>query len=332
MALSPCRSEAAFCAKVFAFLCAKYKFPGARPVRKRYNASGAGAPESGCVMANKRCEIICVGTELLLGDILNTNAQFLAQGLSELGLDLYVQTVVGDNEIRLEQAVFDAMRRADILLFTGGLGPTADDLTKEVVSRCFHRALRMDPDALAEIHGYYRLTRRPMPLSNEKQALLPEGGLMLKNPQGTAPGCVLFSDLGHIAVLMPGPDGGEHQIVFRMVDGMHLRAWEKSPERAALMRKADEFVVAERVVRTVGVEEWFGLSGRAEPKRSLWSHVVTDVLWVYPVAIVTSLYVAPAIARLSMEVRVVVTTLFITAVMRLAVGPMRSRLRSRRTL
>ncbi len=134
------------------------------------------------------------------------------------------------------------------------------------------------------------------------------------------------------AVLMPGPDGGEHQIVFRMVDGMHLRAWEKSPERAALMEKAGEFVVAERVVRTVGIDEWFELPERAEPKRSLWQRIVTDVLWVYPVAIGTSLFVAPKVARLSMEVRVVITTLFITVVMRLAVGPLRSRLRSRRTL
>ena len=134
------------------------------------------------------------------------------------------------------------------------------------------------------------------------------------------------------AVLMPGPDGGEHQIVFRMVDGMHLRAWEKSPERAALMEKAKDFVVAERVVRTVGVEDWFELSDRAEPKRSLWHRIVVDVLWVYPVAIISSVFIAPRIARLSMEVRVVISTLLITLVMRMAVGPLRSRLRARRTL
>ena len=80
-------------------------------------------------MANKRCEIICVGTELLLGDILNTNAQYIAQGLSQLGLDLYMQTVVGDNPDRMAKAVRDAMDRANILLVSGGLGPTPDDLT-----------------------------------------------------------------------------------------------------------------------------------------------------------------------------------------------------------
>ena len=156
-------------------------------------------------MDRKRCEIICVGTELLLGDILNTNAQYLAQGLSELGLDLYIQTVVGDNEARLEQAVRAAMERAEILLFTGGLGPTPDDLTKEVVSRCFGRDLLMNQEALQEIHSFYALTHRVTPLSNRKQALIPEGGIILKNPQGTAPGCILFSDAGHTAVLMPGP-------------------------------------------------------------------------------------------------------------------------------
>ncbi len=156
-------------------------------------------------MDRKRCEIICVGTELLLGDILNTNAQYLARGLSELGLDLYVQTVVGDNEARMEGAVRSAMERAEILLFTGGLGPTADDLTKEVVARCFGRKLLIDAQALEEIRSFYTLTRRPMPMSNEKQALIPEGGILLKNPQGTAPGCILFSKQGHAAVLMPGP-------------------------------------------------------------------------------------------------------------------------------
>ena len=95
---------------------------------------------------------------------------------------------------------------------------------------------------------------------------------------------------------------------------------------------AKDFVVAERVVRTVGVEEWFELPHRAEPKRSLWHRIVVDVLWVYPVAIISSVFIAPRIARLSMEVRVVISTLLITLVMRMAVGPLRSRLRARRTL
>ncbi len=156
-------------------------------------------------MGQKRCEIICVGTELLLGDILNTNAQYLAQGLSALGLDLYIQTVVGDNEKRLKKAILDAMERADILLFTGGLGPTKDDLTKEVAAQCFDTELYLDEDALNEIKAFYNITKRVMPHNNEKQALMPRNGHLLKNPHGTAPGCVMRNDRGHIAFLMPGP-------------------------------------------------------------------------------------------------------------------------------
>ncbi len=133
-------------------------------------------------------------------------------------------------------------------------------------------------------------------------------------------------------VLHPGPDGGEHQIVFRFIDGVHLRKWERSPEREALMAQAKGFVLTERIQRTVGVEAWFELPERAEPKRSFWHRVVTDVLWVYPVAIISSLFIAPRLARLSVEVRVVISTLLITVVRRMAVGPLRSRLRARRTL
>ena len=133
-------------------------------------------------------------------------------------------------------------------------------------------------------------------------------------------------------VLHPGPDGGEYQLVFRFVDGLHLREWERSPQRAALMARAERFVVSERVTRTVGVENFFELPSRAEPKRPLWGRIATDVAWVYPVAIASSLIVAPRIALLPMWVRVVISSLLITAVMRLGVGPLRSKLRSRRAL
>lgn len=133
-------------------------------------------------------------------------------------------------------------------------------------------------------------------------------------------------------VLHPGPDGGEHQIIFRFVDGIHLREWERSPQRAALMARAAGFVSHERIQRTVGVDNWFELSDRAEPKRTKLGRIATDVAWVYPIAILLSLVVAPRIAELPNAVRVTISTLLITAVMRLAVGPMRTKLRSRRTL
>ena len=133
-------------------------------------------------------------------------------------------------------------------------------------------------------------------------------------------------------VLHPGPDGGEYQITFRFVDGIRLREWERSPQRAALMARAAAFVSHERIQRTVGVDNWFELSERAEPWRPVWGRIVNDVAWVYPIAILISLVVAPRIAELPVAVRVTISTLLITAVMRLAVGPMRSKLRSRNTL
>jgi antibiotic biosynthesis monooxygenase (ABM) superfamily enzyme len=133
-------------------------------------------------------------------------------------------------------------------------------------------------------------------------------------------------------VLHPGPDGGDHQFVFRFVDGIHLREWERSPQRSRLVAEANDFVLSERVTRTVGVENFFELPDRAEPKRSLSHRIVTDVAWVYPVAVASSLVVAPRIAELPLEVRVVISTLLITAVMRLGVGPLRTKLRARRRL
>lgn len=133
-------------------------------------------------------------------------------------------------------------------------------------------------------------------------------------------------------VLHPGPDGGDHQFVFRFVDGLHLREWERSPQRAVLMERSTAFVTSERVTRTVGVENFFELPDRAEPKRSLWSRIVTDVAWVYPVAIASSLVVAPRIVELPLEVRVVISSLLVTAVMRLGVGPLRAKLRSKRSM
>jgi uncharacterized protein len=133
-------------------------------------------------------------------------------------------------------------------------------------------------------------------------------------------------------VLHPGPDGGDHQFVFRFVDGIHLREWERSPQRAMLMDRSRDFVTSERITRTVGVENFFELPARAEPKRSLWRRIVTDVAWVYPIGIASSLVVAPRITELPLEVRVVISTLLITAVMRLGVGPLRSKLRAKRTM
>ena len=151
-------------------------------------------------------EIICVGTELLLGDILNTNARFLARELAALGITVHHQWVVGDNEGRLAELVRQAMERSDLLVFSGGLGPTADDLTKETVARCFGDTLRLEPEILETIREYFAATGRHMPPNNEKQALVPTKGGWFENHNGTAP-AIWFQAGEKRAVLLPGPPG-----------------------------------------------------------------------------------------------------------------------------
>lgn len=135
-------------------------------------------------------EIICVGTELLLGDILNSNAQFLAQQLAALGIAHYYQTVVGDNPRRLQRAIAMACQRSRILIFTGGLGPTPDDLTTETIARFFDAPLVEHPEIVADIEQKFAQRGRVMAANNRKQALLPAGAAVLTNRVGTAPGLI----------------------------------------------------------------------------------------------------------------------------------------------
>ncbi|OCQ96022.1 competence/damage-inducible protein A [Nostoc sp. MBR 210] len=135
-------------------------------------------------------EIICVGTELLLGDILNSNSQFLAQQLAKLGIPHYYQTVVGDNPERLKQVIEVAIARANILIFTGGLGPTPDDLTCETIADFFGTPLVEDPEIIEDITQKFAQRGRVMTPTNRKQALIPQGAEVLPNPTGTAPGII----------------------------------------------------------------------------------------------------------------------------------------------
>lgn len=149
-------------------------------------------------------ELLCVGTELLLGEILNTDAQFLASELSKLGINVYHQGVVGDNPARLKEAVLLALSRSDLVITSGGLGPTADDLTKETVCEAMGVSLVKDERSLERIRGYFEKMGREMAKINEKQAYLPEGGIVLDNNCGTAPGGIIEKD-GKIAIFLPGP-------------------------------------------------------------------------------------------------------------------------------
>ena len=152
-------------------------------------------------------EILCIGTELLLGDIVNTNAAYLSQKLASLGIGVYRQTVVGDNPSRLVSALAEALSRADLVITSGGLGPTYDDLTKETVAEYFGREMHMDEAVLAEIERYFTLRYGDlcrMTANNRKQALVPDGATVLKNPNGTAPGIAIEGE-GKTVMMLPGP-------------------------------------------------------------------------------------------------------------------------------
>lgn len=151
-------------------------------------------------------ELIAVGTELLLGNIANTDAQMLSQGLSALGINVYYHTVVGDNPDRLKAAVELAKTRADIIITTGGLGPTCDDLTKNVLAQCFGRQLVFHEPSARRIETYFQRLHpnRPMTDNNYQQAMLPEGCTVLDNDWGTAPGVAFEAD-GVRVIMLPGP-------------------------------------------------------------------------------------------------------------------------------
>ena len=144
-------------------------------------------------------EILAVGTELLLGNIVNTNAQAISQSLSTLGINVFWHTVVGDNPERLKEALSIARRRADIIITTGGLGPTYDDLTKQTICEAFGQKLVLHPEILEEIRRFYETSLHvPMPENNTQQAELPENGVIFDNPVGTAPGCAFESGGVHV--------------------------------------------------------------------------------------------------------------------------------------
>ena len=148
-------------------------------------------------------EIISVGTELLLGNILNTNAQYLSRELADLGITVQRESTIGDNQGRLVDFVNEAKARCDLLVFTGGLGPTADDLTKETVAACYGDTLAFDEEEWAKITRYFARSGRETTPNNRKQAMVPVHGRKIVNHHGTAPGAWFEQD-GRCAVLMPG--------------------------------------------------------------------------------------------------------------------------------
>ncbi|MCB2294651.1 competence/damage-inducible protein A [Clostridium algoriphilum] len=187
-----------------------------------------------------KAEILAVGTEILLGDIINTNAQYIAKRLADLGVSVYHQSVVGDNPERLLEAYNLAFSRADLVIATGGLGPTKDDLTKEVAFEYFKKQSVVHEPSLQSIEKYYKDTNRQMTESVKKQAYFPVDAVILPNNNGTAPGCIIDEDR-NIVALLPGPP------------------WEMKPmfEESVVpyLKKFQQGVLVSKVLRVIGVGE-----------------------------------------------------------------------------
>lgn len=187
-------------------------------------------------------EIIAVGSELLLGQIANTNAQFLSQQLAKIGINVYYHTVVGDNAERLKNAIKIAEQRSNLIIFTGGLGPTKDDLTKETIASHLGLRLIMDEPSLQAIEHYFQKANRPMTENNRKQALVLEGSEILPNKAGMAPGMVITKQ-SITYMLLPGPP--------REMEPMFIHYGKN----ALLKRMKNKESIESRVLRFFGIGE-----------------------------------------------------------------------------
>ncbi len=192
-------------------------------------------------LAPVKAEIIAIGTEILLGEIVDTNSAWIAQCLPELGIDLNYNSVVGDNRGRIDETLRRAWDRSDLIITTGGLGPTDDDMTREGIAALLGEEPRVDPDLEAYLRSFFASRNFPMPESNIKQAWLIPSGRAIPNPRGTAPGWWVERD-DRIIVSMPG------------VPTEMERMWqnEVAPE---LERRSDGQVLVTRTIKTVGIGE-----------------------------------------------------------------------------
>ena len=151
-------------------------------------------------------EILCVGTELLRGDIVNTNAAALSRRLGQAGVEVWYQSVVDDHAERLKDALRRALSRVDLVITSGGLGPTYDDITRECAAEVMERPLVLDENVLEEIRGYFARTGREMTDNNRRQAMVPRGARVLPNRNGTAPGLIITDEANNkTVILLPGP-------------------------------------------------------------------------------------------------------------------------------
>ena len=213
-------------------------------------------------MSAHTAELIAVGTELLLGNIANTDAQMISQGLSALGINVFYHTVVGDNPERVRQAVDIARHRADIIITTGGLGPTCDDLTKVALASAFGKELYYDEHSAQRIRDRFAAMERPITDNNYQQAMLPQGCTVLDNDWGTAPG-VAFEAGGTHVIMLPGPPK-ECEMMFK------FRA-------VPYLKQLSDGVIASRTVKTFGIGE----SAAEEKLRDLMNSLHNPTLAPY---------------------------------------------------
>ncbi|MHB0913429.1 MAG: competence/damage-inducible protein A [Armatimonadota bacterium] len=188
-----------------------------------------------------RAEIISVGTELLLGQIVDTNAPYLGRVLSALGIDVFYRVTVGDNRARLAESIATALGRADLVITIGGLGPTQDDLTKETVAEALGERMVDDPESERTIRAFFEARGLPIAESNLKQARKPESGIVIPNSVGTAPGVIVEKD-GKIVATLPGPPS---EFIPMVEDFL----------APYLSRKTEGAVILSRTLRVCGIGE-----------------------------------------------------------------------------
>jgi nicotinamide-nucleotide amidase len=197
---------------------------------------GETHPSSGVV-----AEIVTTGTEILLGDIVDTNAAWIAQQLRDVGVNLYYKTTVGDNEVRLRGVLEQGIGRSDVIIVTGGLGPTVDDITRQAVANATQRPLRRHDDAMAQLEARFLRFGSKMTENNRQQAFIPEGATLIPNPVGTAPGFI--AEAGRCAIVaLPGvPSEMKHLMNETVLPWLRARAG------GAVIRR--------RILRTIGIGE-----------------------------------------------------------------------------
>jgi nicotinamide-nucleotide amidase len=163
----------------------------------------SASKEGNLTMATVNAEIVAIGSELLLGQIVNTNSAWMAQCLAGIGVNLFYKTIVGDNAGRRREIISRALERSDVVITSGGIGPTEDDLTREIVAEVTGRELVLDPSLLQQIEERFRKRGFIMTKNNEKQAYIPAGSIPVENPNGTAPSFIVEDPQG-VIISLPG--------------------------------------------------------------------------------------------------------------------------------